>query len=394
MIVKPLINAIFLVWLPFAIRAGQISGVVVDRSGAPIPNAIAEITSGGSARTGPDGRFSVQASGSGTHQLKVRTFGFTPFTQMVKLESGGRAELTITLQLAEQHQVMVVESDNAQALNHPVAIQIVSREALESLPDSPGSGINDAILFSAPGVAADSNGFFHPMGDHSQVSFVIDGQPISDQRNKVFSTSIPLNAIQSMDIVSGAPQAEFGDKTSLVVSTRTRSGLNQPSHGSLLLHYGSFGTVGEEATHGWGNARFGNFAALNVERTGRFLDTPEFRPIHAVGNSGTAFDRIDYQPNDRNLFHLSFLAARNWMQIPNTYDQPFQDQRQKVISFNIAPSYERTLRPDAIFTANLFVRRDRVLYLPSRNNLNDLPATVSQDRSLLNFGALGRCSPG
>ena len=63
------------------------------------------------------------------------------------------------------------------------------------------------------------------MGDHAQVSFVIDGQPISDQQSKIFSTSLPPSAVQSMELVTGNPTAEFGDKTSLVAQITTRSGL-------------------------------------------------------------------------------------------------------------------------------------------------------------------------
>ncbi len=93
--------------------------------------------------------------------------------------------------------------------------------------------MNNAIVYTTPGVAADSNGFFHPMGDHAQVSYVIDGQPVSDQRNKVFSTSIPAGAIQSMEVISGSPPAEYGDKTSLVINATTRSGLGRPASASL-----------------------------------------------------------------------------------------------------------------------------------------------------------------
>jgi hypothetical protein len=75
------------------------------------------------------------------------------------------------------------------------------------------------------GVVADANGLFHPVGDHSQTSFVIDGQPISDQQSKAFSTQLPSSAIQSMEIVSGTPDAEYGDKSSLIANITTRSGL-------------------------------------------------------------------------------------------------------------------------------------------------------------------------
>src|SRR2546423_552729 len=127
------------------------------------------------------------------------------------------------------------------------ASDTVDLKLLSLLPrSSTESGLTDAIIYTTPGVAADSNGFFHPLGDHAQVTYVIDGQPVSDQRNKVFSTSIPPNAIQSMEVISGSPPAEYGDKTSLVVNATTRSALGQKPSGSFLAAYGSFGSIGEE----------------------------------------------------------------------------------------------------------------------------------------------------
>ncbi|MCU1338749.1 MAG: TonB-dependent receptor [Bryobacterales bacterium] len=246
--------------------------------------------------------------------------------------------------------------------------------------------MNDAIILTTPGVAADSNGFFHPLGDHAQVSYILDGQPVTDQRNKVFSTSIPSNAIQSMEVISGSPAAEYGDKTSLVINAATRSGLGQKLTGDFLAKYGSFGTIGEETTLSAGSSRWGNFTAVNAERSGRFLDTPEFWPMHDAGNTGTVFDRADYQPSGHDAFHLNLMASRNWFQVPNTYDQPRQDQRQKVVSFNIAPGYQRTLDSRTLLSVNAFARRDQVNYYPSRDVLDDSPATLAQDRSLANFG--------
>jgi hypothetical protein len=297
-------------------------------------------------------------------------------------------DVTIQLVLSGQQTTVNVEAQPYGLVeNTTVSSHTVDRSTIAALPAlSPGSGLNDAITFTTASVAADSNGFFHPLGDHAQVSFVIDGQPISDQRNKVFSTSIPENAIQSMELISGSPAAEYGDKTSLVVNANTRSGLGQKPFGSFLTHYGSFGTIGEEATLGLGRARWGNFAVLNTERTGRFLDTPEFRPIHDVGNTGTFFDRIDFLPTGKDTLHLDLLAARNWLQIPNTYDQPVQDQKQKVVSYNIAPGYQRTIDGRTLWTVNAFFRRDQVKYYRSRDLLNDSPATLAQQRSLTNYG--------
>ncbi len=59
------------------------------------------------------------------------------------------------------------------------------------------------------------------------------------------------------------------------------------------FNWGSFGTYGENATFGWGTAKLGNFIAVNGVRTGHFLDTPEFLPIHDIGNNENIFDRVD-----------------------------------------------------------------------------------------------------
>jgi TonB-dependent Receptor Plug Domain len=211
----------------------------------------------------------------------------------------------------------------------PSAHTDTSSSALSKLPlFDPASGLSSLINNSTGGTAADANGFFHPLGDHAQVSFVIDGQPISDQQSKVFSTQLPPDAIQSMELITGAPDAQYGDKSSLVVNATTKSGLGSQPFGSMTLNGGSFGTYAENATLGWGSAKFGNFIAVNTLRTGHFLDTPEFLPIHDIGNSENIFDRLDYQPNGRDAFHLNLFLARNWFQVPNDYAQLSQDQKQ------------------------------------------------------------------
>ena len=119
------------------------------------------------------------------------------------------------------------------------------------------------------------------------------------------------------------------------------------------------------------------------------MDTPEFSPFHDIGNNGEIFDRVDFQPNPDNSFHLNLLGARNWFQIPNTFDQlgSGQDQRQRVISFNIAPSYQHIVNPKTLITVDPWLRRDHVNYYPSGNPFADQPATLAQNRFLTNIGA-------
>ena len=156
--------------------------------------------------------------------------------------------------------------------------------------------------------------------------------------------------------------------------------------GSIETYWGSFGTWGENANLAVGTSKFGEFIALDGVRTGHFLDTPEFLPIHDIGNSENIFDRMDYQPTGRDAFHLNLYVARNWFQVPNDFDQLSQDQKQRVLTWNVAPGYQHTFGSQSLLTINPFVRRDQVNYYGSRNPLADNPAAISQNRFLTNYG--------
>jgi hypothetical protein len=45
-----------------------------------------------------------------------------------------------------------------------------------------GRNFSDLVTLSSPGVAPDSNGLFHGLGDHAADSFSVDGQPPTDQK--------------------------------------------------------------------------------------------------------------------------------------------------------------------------------------------------------------------
>src|ERR1051326_6782948 len=374
-------------------NAGTISGTVTDPSGAAVPKAAVSILNRvtnykQSVTADGNGAFRLTNVPPNPYHLEVTASGFAPYGQDVDVRGSVPVDLKIKLELAGSRQTVTVESGGADLLeNVPYAHNDVDTKTLDKLPiTSPGSGLSDAVMLGSGAVAADSNGFFHPLGDHAQTSFSIDGQPISDQQSKGFSTQIPLDAIQSMELITGTPLAEYGDKTSLIVNATTKSGLGQKLNGSLLGQWGSFATYSEEATLAGGGPKAGNFLAVNSIRSGRFLDSPEFTPIHDIGNNGTIFDRFDYQPTEHDAFHLNLFWARNWFQIPNTYDQLGQDQRQKALTYNFAPGYQHSFGGKTVLTVNPFVRHDHVNYYPSADLFSDAPATISQDRTLTNWG--------
>jgi hypothetical protein len=377
-----------------SISSGTVAGAVSDPSKAFVPQAKVSISN---AVTGYRRTATTDASGSfrfnnipfNTYEITVEAPGFTTARQSVDVHTVIPSQVPISLQIAGAEESVTVEASADIVENDPSAHTDADSIAFEKLPSlDAGAGLSNIINNSVGGTASDANGFFHPLGDHGQVSFVIDGQTISDQQSKVFSTQIPPDAVQSMQLITGAPDAEYGDKSSLVVNAVTKSALGATKpFGSFETYWGSFATWGEEATFGVGTSKLGNFIALNSVRTGHFLDTPEFLPIHDIGNNETVFDRLDYQPNGRDAFHLNLFVARNWFQVPNSFDQLAQDQKQRVLTWNIAPGYQHTFGAKTLLTVNAWSRRDQVNYYGSRDPFDDTPVTESQNRFLTNYGA-------
>lgn len=374
-------------------NAGTVQGVVRDPSNSSISGAQVTLSNPISgyrqqAVSASDGSFRLGNIPPNSYHLEVAAPGFSSYTSDVSIRNAVPQQITAVLTLAGSTTEVTVEAAGADVLeNDPTAHVDVDRNLISKLPSSnPGAGLSDAITYTTGGVVADANGFFHPVGDHGEVSFVLDGQPISDQQSKVFSTQLPTSAIQSMELTTGTPNAEFGDKTSLVAQITTRSGLGAKPFGSIDATYGTFGTVTGGLSYGSGNAKYGNFISLDGSRSGRFLDSPEFTSFHDKGNNQTIFDHLDYQPTGKDALHLNLFAARNWIQIPNSYDQLGQDQRQRVMTWNVAPGYQHTFNGQILLTVNPYIRKDQFIFYASNNPFADTPFTSSQNRQLLNYG--------
>src|SRR5258707_6527974 len=205
----------------------------------------------------------------------------------------------------------------------------------------------------------------------------------------MFSTQLPPDAVQSLEVITGSTPAEYGDKTSLVVNAITKSGLNQKkATGSFNTTYGTFGTISQGASVGYVSARLAYFVPYNFERPARFLDPPEVTALHDRGTSANLFDRVDYSPNSKDTFHLNLFLARNAFQTPNQFDQQAigQDQRQTVHSLNIAPGYVHIFGSTTVLTINPYYRLDDIKYFASPNPFSDQTISFSESRRLNNVG--------
>ncbi len=376
-------------------NAGTITGIVTDPNNEVVPNAAVSIKNAvtgfeRATTTDGEGNYRFNNVPPNNYQIKISANGFQETAQNIVVRNAVPMQISFALAVSGNTANVTVNADAILVENIPTTHTDVDQSQLRKLPlSSPGNGLSDAVTMTSPGVVADSNGFFHPLGDHAQTQFSLDNQPITDQQSKAFSTQLPVNAIQSLEVITGATPAEFGDKSSLVINATTRSGINAPKpFGSFTSTVGRFRTFQEEGTFGFGNAEFGNFTAVNYERSNRFLDSPEFVNLHDKGSSIGIFNRFDYSPTTKDSFHFNLFLARNKFQIANTFDQQAlgQDQRQRVKSINIAPGYVHIFNASTVLTVNPYYRLDQINYYPSANPFADQTQTISQQRRLANTG--------
>ena len=404
-------------------NSGSVNGTVVDSTGAVVPKARVEIrnpVSGfdRSASTDSAGKFEFTNIPFNPYHLTVTADGFASYVQDVEPRSSVPVTVSVKLEIAGSSTSVTVEAEGGDLIeNDPTFHTDVDKNLFDKLPlESQSSSVSSLVTLATPGIAADSNGLFHGLGDHAENSFSVDGQPITDQQSKVFSNQIPVDAIQSMEVITGAPPAEYGDKTSIVINVTTQSGQGVTTpHGAVTASYGSFGTSNLGFNLAYGGKNWGNFISANGLNSGRFLDPPEFTVLHDKGNEENLFDRVDYQVSTADSLHLNLEYTRSWFQTPNSFDAqdatPWKgvvvnnggldprgnvvgptDQRSQIQTFNIAPSWTRLISSTSVFTLGAFVRRDHFNYYPSNNPFADLGPinlqreTVGQDRTLTNAG--------
>ena len=405
-------------------NAGTIFGTVIDPAGAVIANATVTIqnpVSGYSthATTDSAGQYQFTNLPLNPYHLTISAASFSPTAQDADVRSSVPITLTTTLQLGTASTVVDVTTTSGDLVEaDPVGHTDVDRGLFDKIPlESMTSSVSSLVTLASPGVSADSNGLFHGMGDHASNSFSVDGQAITDQQSKVFSNQIPMDSVQSLEVIPGAPSAEYGGKTSLVIVATTRSGLGESKPtGEVTASYGSFGSSNVGFNLATGSAKLGNFISANVMNTGRFLDPPEFHAIHDKGNEENLFDRVDYQFTAADSIHLNLGYTRSWFQTPNSYDSEYAtqwptnsagvaigsnglavgpaDQRAQIQTVNFAPSYTRVINQHTVLNTNYFYRRDGFNYYPSKNPFADRGApdlqqeTIAQQRSLANTGLL------
>jgi hypothetical protein len=175
----------------------SVAGTVSDPSGAVVPSATVEIHNPVSAfsritTTDSAGKFSIPNVPFNPYHLSVTGQGFAAYAQDVDVRSLVPLSLTITLQVAGSSTVVTVESGSDLVENDSTFHTDVDKAIVDRLPlESQSSSLSSAVTLVTPGIAADSNGSFHGLGDHAETHSPWMASRSRISRAKHFPTRFP-----------------------------------------------------------------------------------------------------------------------------------------------------------------------------------------------------------
>jgi hypothetical protein len=374
----------------FAQSTATLEGMVTDPSGLAIGGAVVRLSNpvAGFDRkvvAGADGRFTLANLPLHGYVLRIEAPGFGVWERTVALASNVPMHVAASLTLAGAQERITVSGGPANLVNpeETGTHAQMNQNEIDKLPLRSSSRGLESVLVRFPGFAQNANGAIHPRGTHNQMTFVVDGMPISDQLTGAFANAVDPNIVQTVEVYTGNVSAEYGNKTAAVANITTKSGLGSQRRltGSVALNAARFDTLGALAQAAGESGRFGYSASANLQKSNRYLDQVSFDNLHNGGNSERAFLRLDAQASAVDTLRLNLMSGRSSFQLANLRSQHAagQDQRQALRDFSASLGWVRVLGPTATYDATASYRTSVAQLFPSRF---DTPVTAAQARHL------------
>ncbi|HEU5400210.1 MAG TPA: carboxypeptidase regulatory-like domain-containing protein, partial [Terriglobales bacterium] len=251
-VLKPF-SLVFLVLIltmtAFAQReTGQITGTVMDATGAVVPNAKITITNpatGVVARnlvTNADGFYTATNLLPAAYEIKVEAQGFQSALLRTTIMVGGSIEVNATLKVAAagSQTVEVTAADVAQVNteNQTLATNVTEKQITElpTMTRDPYAlvAVSGNVSESDP----DGRGVGYSINGQRSAStdILLDGGENVDLFSASIGQSVPLDSVQEFSVTTNGFTADMGRASGGVVNVATKSGTNA-LHGSAYEFY-------------------------------------------------------------------------------------------------------------------------------------------------------------
>lgn len=267
--------------------------------------------------TNQAGEFSIIVSQEGAYSVSALHETYRSEYVVVKISTEPPAPVTLTLALTQDIALEIRSPLPAIQYKASSETYSVSRKDIEILPRGNNNTVTE-VLQTVPSVVYGALGQTHIRQDHANQQFRIDGVPIPEGVSSTFTDVISPRMWERADIILGGMEAQYGNKTALVVDITSKSG-TRPPFGSAQMFGGSNQTVNPSFEYGGTIGEKVRFYALNsYTSTNRGIEPPTagHSVFHDQSERNQTYLRGDYQHDNRNSVSWVFLNAVAKYQIP------------------------------------------------------------------------------
>lgn len=226
----------------YAGNTGKITGAITDNDGNPLFGVnISVVGQPLGATTDADGIFFILNVPPGSYELLAEYIGYASKRVQdvrVSVDLTTKQNFRLREQAVEGEEVVVVAERPMIIVDQTSSAASISSEQLASLPVE---DVFEAITLQT-GVVQSADGGIHIRGGRaSEVQYIVDGVPVTDQYSGTLGVSVENNAIQELTLVSGTFNAEYGEAQSGIVNITTKAG-GDKYQASLQSFAGSYFT--------------------------------------------------------------------------------------------------------------------------------------------------------
>ena len=219
-------------------ETGQISGTVLDQQNNTVPNGritVRNVGTGALRETASDdhGAFIVTNLLPARYSVLAEAQGFAKLEQQVDLPPGGRVALELKLQVGKVNETVEVTA-TAVAVNtaNQTVGQLITSNDIANLPlltrnpyDLVGGAANVSSAADA-GLTMRGAGYNINGLRSAGTNILLDGAANNDEFTASVGQTVPLDAVQEINVLTNNFTAEYGRASAGVVNVTTKSGTN------------------------------------------------------------------------------------------------------------------------------------------------------------------------
>ena len=195
---------------------------VFDSQHQPVSGVSVELSGVQTGLTSEKGETIFTGLKAGSYQVSITKQSFEPLKSKAGVRPGGEVTLELTLAPLKHREEVTVEGAADKLDTASSANNVDTGEARE-LPSRPAT-VSDALPL-IPGITRSPQGGLNISGSGEQRSaLIVNSADVTDPATGQFGTTVPIDSVQTLNVLQTPFLAEYGRFTSALVSVETKRG--------------------------------------------------------------------------------------------------------------------------------------------------------------------------